>query len=275
MRNRTKSILALGLTIALPALALIAYTYYKGVGVGAQQFVTDIPALATSTDAVSTSTVIISNPVQQAAPTPASTSVPQHTTTTTGVAPSQTPTSPQQSQSPSGWYYVFVAPDDYHKNPGRMISFTGNHFYPHELVTITQSGTRIGSVQANAAGVLKTNSFVVPYTAGNVKYVFSGNVSQIPFTVNVKVGNENPWITLSTYYAGSGQPVTIAGHSFGSYEQVTIWFGDTNLGTVSTNADGEFSLNAVVPAGNTGQTTVRAVATRTHSSASQGFSQAF
>ncbi|MDQ3077146.1 MAG: hypothetical protein M3Q63_03805 [bacterium] len=277
MRNRIKSILELTLAIALPAIALIAYTQYQGVDVGAQNVATTTPTLATSTtNTVSTSTVTISNPITQNPPTPVSAYVPSQTTTTSGTNQSVA-TQPKLAQnSPSGWYYVFVAPDDYHKNPGSMISFTGNHFYPNELVTITQSsGTRIGSVQANSAGALKTDSFVVPYTSGTIKYVFTGSVSQIPFTVNVKVGNENPWITLSSYYAGSDQPVTVAGHSFGSYEQVTIWFGDTNLGTVSTDVDGAFSLRAVVPPGNTSQKTVRAVATRTHSSASQSFSQAF
>ncbi|MBA3550909.1 hypothetical protein H0W32_01730, partial [Patescibacteria group bacterium] len=157
MRNRIKSILGLTLAIALPAIALIAYTQYQGVDVGAQNVATTtIPTRATSTDVVSTTTVTISNPVTQNPPTPVSAYVPSQTTTTSGTNQAVTSQAKPTQTSPSGWYYVFVAPDDYHKNPGSMISFTGNHFYPNELVTITRSGIRIGSVQANSAGAIKT-----------------------------------------------------------------------------------------------------------------------
>jgi hypothetical protein len=267
-RETFKNVVGLALAVVIPAFILIGYTQYKGFSVAADDVLpgaASVVETATSSESTQTITPISQQPSQSSAPV-------RNAASTTNGAPTSNHV---QSNSPQGWYYVFASPDNYHKNPGSTIIFTGSHFYPYEVVTITQDGVRIGSVQANAAGAISTGSFTVPYVSGKVNYIFTGNVSAIPFTVGVNVNNEKSWITLSSYYAGAGAPITVMGHSFGSNEQVTLWFGGMNVGTVTTDMNGDFSLNMVVPQSNTGQLTVQAVGVRTNSSATQSFSQAF
>lgn len=182
----------------------------------------------------------------------------------------------QTSANPDlGHHYVFVKPDAYHKMQGGNVTFHGSHFYPHETVTIMNGGTSLGTATADASGNFNTNAHAIPYTSGMQRYTFTGSMSQIEFPVEIWVDGANPWLGLSTYYAGDAAPLTITGNGFGSGEQVKVWFNGLAVGTVNTNANGEFSLNIVIPEGSVGQKLIKAQGMYTNATAEQNFSQAF
>ena len=64
----------------------------------------------------------------------------------------------------AGLYYVFVAPDSYHKVPGSTVVFKGSHFSPGEQVSIYSEGTQVGTVTANSSGAFTTSAMPVPYS---------------------------------------------------------------------------------------------------------------
>jgi hypothetical protein len=197
------------------------------------------------------------------------------TATSTATTTPGTGTSTTTPTSPIGWYYVFVQPDAYYKIQGSQIRFMGSHFVAGETVTVSTSGIGNQTVIADSSGNFTTNWMTIPYGTGMRNYSFVGNSSNIPFSVGIHVGSGSPWITLSTYYAGAGAPITITGNQFGAGEAVTVWFDSTSLGTVTTDSSGAFSLSSTVPAGAGGQHTITARGAATTLSSSQSFSQAF
>jgi hypothetical protein len=191
------------------------------------------------------------------------------------VTPTPAPTPTSTNKPLPGHYFVFVTADSYYKIEGSTVSFSGSHFYPNEVVMITSGGSTIGSVTADATGTFSTGLYAVPYISGLKTYRFTGVVSNRPFDVDIKVGKSNPWITLSTYYAGAGAPIVISGHSFGSNEPVSVTFNGVSLGSVTTNTNGEFSLSTTVPGGVGGDKAVEAVGNDTGAHVTQRFSQAY
>lgn len=176
---------------------------------------------------------------------------------------------------PNGWYYTYVTPDSYYKIQGSSVRFMGSHFWPGEHVTISTDGKAVDSTTADMNGAFTSSWVQVPYSVGNQMYTITGDTSRIPFNVYITVGNNNPWIILSTYYAGAGAPITIDGHQFGAAENVTVWFNGINIGTARTNDTGDFTLTTTVPHDGAGQWTVSATGAVTHLMAVQPFSQAF
>lgn len=177
--------------------------------------------------------------------------------------------------SSSGWDYVFVTPDNYYKIQGSSVRFVGNYFWPNERIAVTSNGTAIGYIMADQAGMFSTRYIPLPYGIGNRVYTFTGSLSQIPFRVNITVGNNNPWISLNTYYAPVGATLNIVGHQFGANETVKILFNGVNIGRASTDAQGNFSLTTAVPNTGAGQWRVEAVGETTNMIAIQPFSQSF
>ncbi|MBX4197738.1 CHRD domain-containing protein [Candidatus Parcubacteria bacterium] len=218
--------------------------------------------------ATSTATSTMPTPTPTPTPTPSPTPVATSTDTTA------TTTTPFSTGLP-GHYFVFVSPDSYYKMQGGAVSFTGTHFYPGETVTIRRDGTVVGTAVANASGQFMTGNVDIPYASGQRSFTFIGSVSNISFPVGIWVDGSNPWLSLSTYYAGDAAPITITGHGFGSGEEVTVWFDGMNRGMVLTSQNGEFSLTTVVPDNTAGQKTVEAKGSRTGAVAQQSFSQAF
>jgi hypothetical protein len=176
---------------------------------------------------------------------------------------------------PAGEYYVFVKPDNYYKVPGSTVIFTGNHFTPNETITVYSAGSVMGTIAANSAGSFTTAAMSIPYSSGTRTFVFSGDISNIPFPVTLTVGPAKPWITLNTYYAGQGSLLTIVGHAFGSNEMVSVRFAGVALGTAGTDSQGNFMLSTAVPAGGSGQKVVEAIGLSTGISDTEIFSQAF
>jgi hypothetical protein len=170
---------------------------------------------------------------------------------------------------------VFVEPDAYYKMQGGKISFTGSHFYPNEMVTVTHNGASLGTIQASSAGTFTTGSYDIPYSAGRKTFTFRGAMSNRSFPVDIWVDGANPWLGLSSYYAGDNAPITITGNGFGSTEHVQVWFNGQSVGTVITSTNGEFTLTTTVPESTAGQKIVKAQGMKSNAIATQTFSQAF
>ncbi len=115
----------------------------------------------------------------------------------------------------------------------------------------------------------------IQYSDGTKHYTFIGSVSQISFPVDVMVDGGDPWLVLSTYYAGDYTPVMITGYNFGSNEGVNVWFNNQFVGSVTTSDQGAFMIKTTVPESTQGKKTVKAQGVRTGTSAEQSFSQAF
>lgn len=231
--------------------------------------------IATSTATSTSTTTSTTTGMTGETGTTTATSTVTATSTATTSEQSGTEGSSTATVSPSGWYYVFVSPDSYYKVPGSTVVFNGSHFAPNENVTIASNGSTVSSISANSSGNFTTGSITVPYESGRQTYTFTGSTSGISFPVGLTIGPASPWITLSTYYAGAGAPLTVSGHAFGSNEQVTVSFNGSTLGTAQTDGQGNFTLNAVVPTDGSGQRTVMATGASSGVSDTESFSQAF
>ncbi len=174
-----------------------------------------------------------------------------------------------------GMFYVNVNPSSYYVAQGGTVSFTGSHFYPGETVTITNNGTTVGSVVADGAGNISTPGYMVSYAGGNQPYTLVGNMSNIPYTVNLAVRNSNAWAILTSYYAGQGSSIGVVGHAFGSNEMVSLWFDGMNMGTATADVTGDVSLSMTVPAGAMGHHMITLKGEKTGITADAHFTQAF
>jgi hypothetical protein len=271
----TKQFLIIAAIIVVPALVLFSYSQSNnndGRSVVVENTVS-LPEAATTTASIATTThntVAASQPSSHAVTSPglprAGGSI---TSNSTSVTPQNT------SSAASGHYYVFVAPDAYYKMQGGNVTFAGSHFYPGETVTIRQAGVVVGTILVDSTGKFSTGSFQIPYSNGTQRFTFIGDVSKISFPVDIMVDGSDPWLTLSTYYAGDNAPVTINGFGFGSGEVVNVWFNNHWVGSVTASAQGSFTLTTTVPESTQGRKTVTAEGAATKSKTVQTFSQAF
>ena len=147
-----------------------------------------------------------------------------------------------------GTYYPHVTPSSYFVNRGSTVSFSGIHFGPNEAISIMLGGSQIGTATTTPDGSFSTAPFVVTYAAGDQTFTFTGQTTHTSDTATVKVSGTHPVITLSTYYAPAGTPITINGQFFGTSEKINLNFGGTDLGTITTTAAGTFSFQTTVPA---------------------------
>lgn len=180
----------------------------------------------------------------------------------------------QNSTSNLGMYYVFVMPDNYYKFRGDKVLFYGSHFRPNETITISKNGQSIGTITADRFGNFTTDQYPVSSTDAVETYAFIGLDSNLPFVTKVTVSGGSPWITLDNYYSPAGSKITIMGHNYSKNENVYVWFDGIYLGTVTTDARGNFNTEMVVPNVGSGQKIVQAIGVKSGLMAKQVFSQA-
>jgi hypothetical protein len=78
---------------------------------------------------------------------------------------------------------------------------------------------------------------------------------------DMAIGSYYSWMTLSTYWASGGSPLTVFGHNFASGESVAIMSGSagptsTALGTATADDTGSFTANLSVPFQASGAATI-------------------
>lgn len=172
-----------------------------------------------------------------------------------------------------GGYHPFVAPNTYYLLPGGTLRFTGIRFAPNEEVLMTGNNTA-AVARADGEGAFEIGPFAVGYVPANRVYRFTGTESRAFFDVTVHVGKVNPWLTLDTYYAPPGTPLSISGHFFGLNEPVSLFFQGVFLGTTITDGNGSFSLSTSVPLLNEGFKMISARGLTTGAEATSSFSEA-
>ncbi|MBX4205389.1 MAG: hypothetical protein KW788_04385 [Candidatus Doudnabacteria bacterium] len=143
-----------------------------------------------------------------------------------------------------------VIASTYYTLPGNQISFTGWGFAPNETVSISNDTAVLGSVTADNTGKFASDKFVIPFTtATSLTYSFAGEESEQVNKVKISLGSFSPYVLLSLYYGKADAAETISGFAFAPNEQVSVKFGSLDLGTVTADAKGSFSVNTTVPQG--------------------------
>jgi hypothetical protein len=145
------------------------------------------------------------------------------------------------------------------RSPGAADSATGYGFLANEKVTanwISPTGTALGSAATNSLGTSAAIGFTVPPASFGTYQVYltgqtSGAVASTPLHIT-------PTLTISPTSGSQGSAASFSGNGFGANETVTIrWNCSTSncssttiLGTVTTDATGEFSsLSVTIPSG--------------------------
>lgn len=146
-----------------------------------------------------------------------------------------------------GQLYPSIAPSTWYTSPGTIISVTGSGFAPGEAVAVN-AGASHASTTADAQGNFLLNNFALPTTGGvTVPLTALGARSGASASVGIFLTGFNPWITLSTYWAQGGSPLTISGQGFAPNEAVGFTSGGKTLASTTAGADGSLTLNTQVP----------------------------
>jgi large repetitive protein len=155
-------------------------------------------------------------------------------------------------------FYPSLNPSTYYSAPGGTISLAGTGFAPDETVAVTL-GTASTSAMTNASGAFSIPSIQLPSVGGvTIPVTAVGQTSGATATFQMTMGQYYTWITLSSYWAQGGSPLTIFGHNFAPGEAVGL--ATPGGGFASTTADGagEFALVTTVPFSAPGTVTITA-----------------
>jgi hypothetical protein len=172
-----------------------------------------------------------------------------------------------------GEYHPIVKASVYHLIPGGNVQFSGSGFAPDEPIEIIRNGTVIGVFETPRGAF--NRSFSLPHESGDLTFEFRGEWSDATAGATLKIATlAKPWVKLSSYYLRSGSRLTISGKGFGAGEEVALSFEGGALGSVVTNARGEFTFNTLVPETTPGKKTIAAKGLLTRAVASEKLTKA-
>jgi hypothetical protein len=167
-----------------------------------------------------------------------------------------------------------VSPSTYYAAPGTGITFNGWGFAPGEDITVSLNGGSSVKAKADSKGGFVSPAITIPFGSQNAHFTITSSLTNSNLSVDVGVAQLNAGIVLSTYYDVGGVPLVITGMGFGGNEKVIVTFDSTDLGTVTTQADGNFTLKTAVPFGQAGSHTITAKGQLSGASSSASFTQA-
>jgi hypothetical protein len=128
------------------------------------------------------------------------------------------------------------------------VTFSGWNFAPNETVSISSDAGASDSVVVDKSGKFTTSAFTIPFgPAKTTTYSFAGDQSDQINTVKISLGSYSPYVLLSLYYGKAETEETITGFAFAPNEVVNVKFGNVDLGQVTTDAKGSFTLKTTVP----------------------------
>jgi hypothetical protein len=133
-----------------------------------------------------------------------------------------------------------ITPNTYYTAPGTAVTFTGNGFAANESAAITLNGASVGSVTTTASGTLTSAGIVIPVSATNAHFVFTGSLSGVPSSVDVGLSSFSPQISPSSWYVPAGSSITINGSGFASGESVAVMLNGASASTGTVNSLGNF-----------------------------------
>ncbi|MDQ5955240.1 MAG: hypothetical protein QG621_243 [Patescibacteria group bacterium] len=145
-------------------------------------------------------------------------------------------------------FYPTLHPSAYYAAPGSYISLGGSGFAPNEMVAVTVGTASSTRVQTDATGTFTIPSLRLPTTPNTTLAIAAmGELSGAHTSMVMAIGAYYAWMTLGTYWAQGGSPLTIFGHNFNSGETVTIASASSTLGSATAANDGSFTANLSVP----------------------------
>ncbi len=160
-------------------------------------------------------------------------------------------------------FSTLVTPSTYYTAAGSTVTFTGSGFAANEAMTVTVDGAPASPFTANATGAFTHNITIPLSSKGTAHFVFTGGTTHAVANVDVSLAAFYSSITLSTYYAQAGSPLTITGSGFGNGEQVGLMMGSTAIGTTTANTSGAITYTGTVPFAPSGDKTITATGAST------------
>jgi hypothetical protein len=124
-----------------------------------------------------------------------------------------------------GAYYPSISPSTYYVLPGGAISFSGSGFMPNETVDVLSGTIKLATTTADATGVVMSTPVVtVPTSAAgtNQNYSLVGESSKGVAAISIQIGNFNPQVSPSSYYALPGSQLTFTGSGYAPSEVINV-----------------------------------------------------
>lgn len=120
--------------------------------------------------------------------------------------------------------------------PGDTIAFSMKGFAPREEVKVywnSLGAAPVATLQMDEGGGLLSGSIPVPFGAvGNNSFVFVGDKSQSPVTVQFLMLNLYPVASVSSYAAKADTTMTFSGTGFGPKERVRVYLNSVQSSPV-------------------------------------------
>ena len=131
---------------------------------------------------------------------------------------------------------------------GATISVTGKGFAPNETVNVyfnSITGDPVATLKADQSGGLGKASIKVPFgPSGDNNFIFIGEKSQAPVTVQFFMLTFYPTATISEYAAKADTTLTFSGKDFGPSERVMVYLNSmstTPIVIIQTDEQGTFT----------------------------------
>ncbi len=146
-----------------------------------------------------------------------------------------------------GTFSPTLEPSNYFANPGTDITVVGSGFAPHEQISFTGGTIPNGAITTNATGTFSTLVHL-PYLGGQMLVLTAtGGSSHVTASVALQLGNFYPTVEPSSYYVFPGDNITLNGADFAQNEQVVVMLNDAAFDVFSTDSDGTFSEEVLIP----------------------------
>jgi len=131
----------------------------------------------------------------------------------------------------------------------------GAGFAASQAVTIYFDNVSVTTTTTNTLGSFPSVTFTVP---GSAKGSHTIKAQDTPGNFATTAFTTKQLITITPTSGVGGDSITISGTGFGASRSVTITFGNTQIGTTTTDTKGSFSSSLTIPAQVTGTYTIKA-----------------
>lgn len=149
--------------------------------------------------------------------------------------------------------------------PGEEVAFSAQGFAPDEELRVywnAVAGEPVAVMRTDGGGAVRQADVRVPFGAvGLNTFIFVGEKSLAPVTMQFQLLSLFPVVTVSSYAIKADNEIRFSGKDFGPNERVLVYFNTPDgppLGATQANADGTFTDvgGLVVPFGLKGQQTL-------------------
>ena len=130
---------------------------------------------------------------------------------------------------------------------GSAIVVSGTGYAPSEVIDLTWDGSSIGTFVADAKGSFKIAGNVPYAKVGSKVFVATGEKSGATSSASFSLVAFNANVTLSTYFAIGGSPITVSGSGFAANETVDLIWDGMGVGSLPTDVKGNFKVSGYVP----------------------------